>query len=48
MNRATLARVCAKLQIEIEDRTEGDTELGRRLIEHHGILGKLHLIPGPR
>jgi hypothetical protein len=48
MQRATQAKIAAKLQIEIEDRVEGDDALGKQVVEHHGILGKLHLIPSPR
>lgn len=47
LQRATMARITAKLAIEVEDRTEADTQLGKQVQEHHGILGGLRLLsPG--
>ena len=45
MQRATQARIAAKLQIEVEDRTEAVDTLGKQVQEHHGVLGGLRLLP---
>jgi len=46
MQRAMQARIAAKLQIEVEDRTAADDQLGQQVQQHHGILGGLRLLGG--
>ena len=45
MQRATQARIAAKLQIEVEDRTAADDQIGKQVQQHHGVLGGLRLLP---
>ena len=45
MQRATMARIAAKLAIEVEDRTTADDQIGKQVQQHHGILGGLRLLP---
>ncbi len=42
--RATLARVCARLGIEIEDREAGDKGLGRQVVEQEREIQRLKLV----
>lgn len=44
--RVTLARICAKLEIEIEDRSEADDRLGARMVEHEREINRLKLANG--
>lgn len=58
MQRATMARIAAKMSInlddlsakiavEVEERTAADDQIGKQVQQHHGILGGLRLLsPG--
>lgn len=43
--RLTLQRICAKLEIEIEDRAAGDSKLGEKVVEHEREINRLRLAP---
>jgi hypothetical protein len=42
--RVTLQRICANLQIEIEDRAAGDNKLGETLVGHEREINRLKLV----
>lgn len=44
LQRATLARIGAHLSIEIEDRIEGDSQLGKVQVEHERKINHLALV----
>lgn len=43
--RLTLQRICAKLEIEIEDRAAGDHKIGETLVNHEREINRLKLVP---
>lgn len=44
MQRATLAKIAARLAIEVDDRIEGDAQLGKAQVEHDRRLNHLALV----